>query len=180
MRSTNHKTIYTKAKYSQTPDPPPYSGRLVYSSVTTTNISFTSRPAQQDCPTYGALVQSIVALVQETTRTKALPSDCSSAVESVSVGSQDLESTSKEAWVRKQKIIQKMARSGEASKLDPAVRAEAAEIWSQSIEWCSIVSLRQTHDTIDTRFKHGPHAGASVEDLTRRLPTLLHSRRGPG
>jgi len=43
MRSTNHNTIYTKAKYSQTPDPPSYSGRLVYSSVTT-NISFTSRP----------------------------------------------------------------------------------------------------------------------------------------
>ena len=30
MRPTNHKTIYTQAKYTQTPDPPPYSGRLVY------------------------------------------------------------------------------------------------------------------------------------------------------
>ena len=29
MRPTNHKTIYTQAKYTQTPDPPPYSGRLV-------------------------------------------------------------------------------------------------------------------------------------------------------
>lgn len=31
------------------------------------------------------------------------------------------------------------------------------------------MSLRQTHDTIETRFKHGPHAGASVADLIRRL-----------
>ena len=29
MRPTNDKTIYTSAKYTQTPDPPPYSGRLV-------------------------------------------------------------------------------------------------------------------------------------------------------
>ena len=29
MRPTNHKTIYTQPKYTQTPDPPPCSGRLV-------------------------------------------------------------------------------------------------------------------------------------------------------
>ena len=29
MKPTNHKTIYTQAKYTQTPDPPPYSGRLI-------------------------------------------------------------------------------------------------------------------------------------------------------
>ena len=28
-RATNHKTIYTYTEYTQTPDPPPYSGRLV-------------------------------------------------------------------------------------------------------------------------------------------------------
>ena len=28
-RPRNHKTIYTQTKYTQTPDPPPYSGRLV-------------------------------------------------------------------------------------------------------------------------------------------------------
>ena len=29
-RPTNHKTIYTQTEYTQTPDPPPHSGRLVY------------------------------------------------------------------------------------------------------------------------------------------------------
>ena len=28
-RTTNHKPIYTYTKYTQTPDPPPYSGRLL-------------------------------------------------------------------------------------------------------------------------------------------------------
>ena len=56
--------------------------------------------------------------MQETTRTKALHSDCASSVESISVGPQDVESTSKEALVRKQKIIREMGRSGEASQLD--------------------------------------------------------------
>ena len=37
-RPTNHKTIYTSAKYTQTPNPPPYSGRLVIILIILTTI----------------------------------------------------------------------------------------------------------------------------------------------
>ena len=64
-------------------------------------------------------------------------------------------------------FIQNLANG--AWKLDPSRRPLVLGEWKHSIRSYEIDSLRQSHDTVDPTFGHGPHEGNSVAELTDKL-----------
>jgi hypothetical protein len=64
-------------------------------------------------------------------------------------------------------FIQNLANG--AWKLDSSRRPLVLGEWKHSIRSYEIDSLRQSHDTVDPTFGHGPHEGNSVAELTDKL-----------
>ena len=58
---------------------------------------------------------------------------------------------------------------GQWTSVDPAVEKKALQNYSHLMEWRDIQELKNTHNTVAGKFKNGPFAGTSVEDLTRHL-----------
>jgi hypothetical protein len=52
---------------------------------------------------------------------------------------------------------------------DPAQDSRAWNAWRHLARPVSVTLLRQTHDNVSHRFRHGRHARESVEDLSRKL-----------
>lgn len=66
-------------------------------------------------------------------------------------------------------LIKHMARG--ASRFDPAQNRDALPDaqWRNLVFLLDVNALKQTHDEVDRKFLHGPHAGQRVEDLVNGL-----------
>ena len=67
-------------------------------------------------------------------------------------------------------VIRALARG--SRMYDPAQNPRAVRDWSHLIQAVDVKELRHTHDRISRCFKHGPHAGQRVQDLTAQLENV--------
>jgi len=70
---------------------------------------------------------------------------------------------------QQQRLIQDMARG--AQTYDPAQHPPAMQTWEHKVQRLSVEILRFTHNKVTEHFRHGPHKGMKVTELTRLLRT---------
>ena len=77
------------------------------------------------------------------------------------------EEVNEHAWERKERLIRSFARH--STHFDPAKNPQAEVDWRHCLQCVPILSLKQTHDTVDDVFRNGRHAGEGVAALADNL-----------